>query len=65
MFTEALIRTNACTWPLNFHELLHALVNFLLTMLASGDLTHVEIQHVMVLLLLVELRLIKQKNKFF
>ena len=45
MFTEALIRTNA------FHELRHALVSFLLTLLASGDLTHLEIQHVMVLLL--------------
>ena len=50
---------------LNFHELLHALVSFLLTLLASGDLTHLEIEHVMVLLLVVvvELRLIKRKNE--
>ena len=51
--------------PLNFHELLHALVSFLLTLLASGDLTHLEIQHVMVVLLVVELRLIKRKNECF
>ena len=50
----------------NFHELLHALVSFLLTLLAPGDLTHLEIQHVMVLLLLVvELTLIKWKNECF
>ena len=40
-------------------------MSFLLTLLASGDLTHLEIQHVMVLLLVVELRLIKWKNECF
>ena len=49
----------------NFHELVHALVSFLLTLLAPGDLMHLEIQHVMVLLLVVELRLIKNKIEFF
>ena len=52
-------------WPLNFHELLHALISFLLTLLASGDPMHLEIQHVMVLLLVVELRLIKGKTNVF